>query len=542
MGDYEPVRMGISLNGEGELERRTESSMLLRICTLEGIAAFGDRLWLFAIPMLFAEIWSGSFLAVGLYNLILYAALIVIMPISGWLIDRISRMRLMALAIVVDNVFVCLACMLTFSTSFFIGDDETLWWILGGTTACSIVAQFFANTSTIALEKDWMPVIVGEEKSALSRFNSWLRRIDLACKFIAPMIFAILLQKITAHRPTRIRIGSSFVLVWNAISMLPEILLSYSVYANSPQLSVRDRSSQSKNESEKQEDTKFAMDGDDMIRDIEDHFNSRQQGCCSRLASCCAKWPIIGPLCEGWGEWMKSDITSISLGYTLLYASVLAPGPLLTAYLKTIGLPDIVIGLSMGLGAVFGLIGTVIFEPLSRCASLPRIGLATIWLWCIFLAPTLVVFLPTSSKSTNTSLDSLLDVSAVVKGYILLSTVTVGRIWLWAFDLAETQILQQYVDQDRRGRVAATQSSIATLWTLVIYGLSVVYHKPEQFNYLVFFSFGFVFMGAVFTSFWTCCASDPSAKSDEDYMNLQVQFLEMNENTEEVLDDDELFS
>ncbi|GAB5364837.1 hypothetical protein AAMO2058_001004600 [Amorphochlora amoebiformis] len=423
------------------------------------------------------------------------------------MIDRLPRMKLMTISIAGDNIFVCLAAMLTFATSLVIHDSNALWGLLGGMLACSVIGQFFANTGCMALEKDWVPVIAGEKgsgdirpmgegvgeddvevKKSLAILNSSLRRIDLTCKFLAPMAFGVMLQFLPYKTDRKIQIGSSVILVWNLATLVPELLLARSIYNDVPELANRP--------------------GNQVQRSSQ--ISSKQAHGCTSI-------PLLGGLIEGWDTWLSSSVMGLSLGYTMLYATVLSPGPLLTAYLKTVGIPEGLVGASMGLGAVFGLVGTVIFRPLASCMPLAGVGFVTIWLWCAFLAPCALVAL--ISDGLGASMDTQ------QRGYVILICVTVGRMWLWAFDLAETQLLQQMLPESQRGRVSAAQSSLGTLFTLCVYGLSVAFHNPSQFWILVCVSFGFVLLGSVVTSIWTCCCALPSNKD-----TFEVQFLELHDN------------
>jgi len=319
-------------------------------------------------------------------------------------------MKLMTISIAGDNIFVCLAAMLTFATSLVIHDSNALWGLLGGMLACSVIGQFFANTGCMALEKDWVPVIAGEKgsgdirpmgegdreddvevKKSLAILNSSLRRIDLTCKFLAPMAFGVMLQFLPYKTDRKIQIGSSVILVWNLATLVPELLLARSIYNDVPELANRP--------------------GNQVQRSSQ--ISSKQAHGCTSI-------PLLGGLIEGWDTWLSSSVMGLSLGYTMLYATVLSPGPLLTAYLKTVGIPEGLVGASMGLGAVFGLVGTVIFRPLASCMPLAGVGFVTIWLWCAFLAPCALVAL--ISDGLGASMDTQ------QRGYVILICVTVSAV------------------------------------------------------------------------------------------------------------------
>eukprot|EP00466_Bigelowiella_natans_P013308 jgi/Bigna1/136492/aug1.34_g11200 len=454
--DYEPVRL--SMQADNPISPSARSAYW-RVCALELIAAFGDRLWLFAIPILFQEIWPRTLLPVAIYNFVLYLVLVMIMPYAG-------------------------------NKRFGEGLDT--------------------YTSVMHGNRN---IAYGSNSGYLTNLNSALRRVDLVCKFIAPMSFGFMLEFLSSDRAARIRIGV--------------IVVAVACWA--PALSSRRASNPS------------GINGGDDDKDVADLVTRLEVAEAKAkeivgqsqqpFARCCKRVPGFGPLVSGWGVWWSSEVRGLSLGYTLLYGTILAPGPLLTAYLKSINIPEGIVGATMGLGAVFGLIGTVVFKPMTRCMSLPGVGLASIWLWCIFLAPTAAIFLLSDDAM------GLLgggQSSKQHRGYVILACVTVGRIWLWAFDLAETKILQEWVMDGSRGRVAGCQSSLCTMFALCVYGLSVAYHEPGDFYLLVFTSFGFVVCGTVVTTLWYCFVG-PYPAAEQDYLNLEVQFLELNESKEPAL-------
>ncbi|MBK8201297.1 MAG: hypothetical protein IPK68_02845 [Bdellovibrionales bacterium] len=77
---------------------------------------------------------------------------------------------------------------------------------------------------------------------------------------------------------------------------------------------------------------------------------------------------------NGWTSFFREPVSQVVLAYALLWLSVLSPhGVLLTAYLKDgWKLPELTIGIFRGLGAVFGLLATVLFPILVKNMSVNR--------------------------------------------------------------------------------------------------------------------------------------------------------------------------
>ena len=158
----------------------------------------------------------------------------------------------------------------------------------------------------------------------------------------------------------------------------------------------------------------------------------------------------------------------------------------MTAYLTWRGVDPAVVGASRGAGAIFGLVGTVVYPQLLRCngGSVERAGLYSVWLFWICLVPGLVMFYIAGESN--------------VSDYTVLSVMVVSRVGLWAFDLAVTQIMQEYISEEDRGIVNSTQTATMQVFSCVILLGGLIFSEPKQFIVLVTFSI-FVVLAACLT-------------------------------------------
>eukprot|EP00466_Bigelowiella_natans_P020484 jgi/Bigna1/73439/fgenesh1_pg.24_\ len=196
-----------------------------------------------------------------------------------------------------------------------------------GILAVCVPGQLMVNVGTIALEKDWVPIMTEKEPHALATLSSRLRMIDLSCKFLGPTAFALFLQFLGGDSETRIRWGCGIVIGYNILTVF---------------------------ESAKKHASKNAF--------VE--------------------------LFNGWNTYVKHPMFLASFSFTLLYATVLSPGSLLIAFLKWIGVMDGLLGMSVGMGAIFGMLGTYLFPLMHRRTatrehfmSLEQIGMLSVWMW-----------------------------------------------------------------------------------------------------------------------------------------------------------------
>jgi len=347
-----------------------------------------------------------------------------------------------------------------------------LWSLYGLIVLVSIPGQLFVNIGRIAIEKDWVPIVADTNSHLLTRLNTRLRIIDLSCKFLAPMAFGITLQYLGTDSVVRIRWGSLVVFMYNTLSAVPECICISCVYAAVPALSTA---------------------------------GVKVKG---RMSSKGVRKNPFREFLEGWKIYFKHPIFLASLSFTLLFATVLSPGSLLLAYLKWLGLMEGLLGASIGTGAIFGLLGAWIFPYLRGSKErekmkLEAIGLLSIWIWFAFIAPIGIVLVMKQER--------LVDISPINLGYILLFFVVVGRMWLWTFDLAENQLLQERVREDIRGRISSVQTGLSQLFTVVVYSLGLVFHTPEQFPILCYTSVSGICLSALCYTVWYQRYKDPRA-------------------------------
>ncbi len=487
--------------------RLSMAAQSMLVYTAEFISAFGDRMWQFAIPLLYMDVWQDTLLPTVAYYFILNISLFFLLPIAGKWVDTQPRLRLMMTTIIVDNVCVVASCFLLFCTTFYLDDQRRLWLIFLGILIVCIPGEIMVRVGSICLEKDWVPVISATDQYRLTLMNSRLTVIDLSCKFLAPMAFGFAMQFVSTQSVTRIRLGALLVVGYNLITALPEIYFVGRLYSSCPALAAP-----------------HARPGD--LDDAADAKAAGSNGAASAVgstgdesesAAICGCFGLSCQTGDFWASWRlfrKHPIALASVSFSALYGTVLSPGSLLIAYLKWVGVEESLLGASIGGGALMGGLGAWLF-PLMRGLkddkeanskarmSLGSIGIVSIWLWFVSIAPVAVLLVLQKLGITN--------LSGIAVGRSILFFVVFGRVWLWTFDLAERQLLQERVDGRIRGRISSVQTSLCQLFTTVIYTLGIIFYRPQQFYVLCYASVGFIFMAALFFTIWFAKYSDKRA-------------------------------
>lgn len=107
-------------------------------------------------------------------------------------------------------------------------------------------------------------------------------------------------------------------------------------------------------------------------------------------------------LINGWRIYMKQDIALIGFAMAAIYLTVLGFSGVTAAYFLTQGLRNDLIGLCQGIGAVFGVTGTVIYPFVRRRIGTVRTGLFGIGTqWTILLLCIVSVAVPSERISSQ---------------------------------------------------------------------------------------------------------------------------------------------
>lgn len=419
-------------------------------------------MWQFAIPILFMEVFVDTLLPSAVFSLVMYTTCIVAIPSVGKYLDTANRWRVMQVSIVAENLMIVvsaamLALILLVTNADGVHKPEwtlKLFGLFAVTLVCGGVGQVLNDAQTLAVERDWVVVIAGDDSNALAHLNTTMRRIDLSCKILAPMAFGIIMDFAGSDPTTRAMTGAAVVGIWNLLSTPLEYFMTKDIYDLTPELAIKTLSDE----------------------DAHEQRTGTTQSTRARYA-------------KMWRDYFNHPVFLLSFAFCSLYMTILDGGALNTAYLKWRGIPDSVLGSSRGAGAVFGLIGTFIF-PFIRTlfGRVERVAVVSVWLFWLCLAPVILAFVFAGESVTS--------------DYAMLVCMVVSRVWLWSADLAETQIMQEWIEPHRRGSINAMQTATYQFFYIMIQCMGIVFHDPRQFEALVIFSLATVFLSAVGFTVW----------------------------------------
>jgi iron-regulated transporter 1 len=190
-----------------------------------------------------------------------------------------------------------------------------------------------------------------------------------------------------------------------------------------------------------------------------------------------------------WKHYVHHPTFLASFSFCALYMTVLCGNSLNIAYLQWRGVSLSLLGGSSGMGALFGLIGTLLFPILVRqMQSVERVAVLSVWLFWLTLLPVGAVFF---FKGESRASD-----------FIMIGAVLVSRMWLWCTDLAETQIMQEWVEERQRGLINAMQMATSKVFYILILLTGLIFSDPRQFEALVFMSIAAVGSAAIGFTAW----------------------------------------
>lgn len=434
------------------MPRRATSPAARNILVSRLLTHSGDQAWDFAVPLALVAIWPENMGVVALYYLLVrFFHMVLVTRVLSFL-DRWDRMRVIRIGIGTQTggVIVTAGAMLllaqrtqiarTLAGEFGMGSPVVFPFLL--VAFASLLSSLGASMMDVAVSQDWIPTVVSRDELPL--VNSRLKQIDLMTELTAPLLAGLILTVRTSAFPL---LGFFGVALWNLVSFFPEYRLLHAAFTQQGALA-----------------SKMAM------------------------VSVQGKQPFWYGWRQGWREFQSQPAAFAMLAYAMLWVTILSPhGVLLAAWLKTQWhLSEPTIGLLRGLGALFGLVSTLLFPLVRRRLSLVATSRVFILgqAFCLLGAGIAFSFGPSSF--------------VYFACFLLLS-----RIGLYGFSLGETEIRQVTVRPERRGRVNGFAQALTSLATLGVYGAGTALGDPAFFSWLVYGSIVFVALGAVTFSIWS---------------------------------------
>ncbi|KAI0720075.1 Ferroporti-1 [Cerioporus squamosus] len=437
--------------------------------------SWGLRTAEFAVYLFLVTLFPDTLLPASIYGFVTTGVAIILSGWAGRLVDEHHNLNVVRSSIVTIKLAACAQYGATLALLYTSGHASGLArpWSSPLTSGMFTVIvtggcihTIAGTTISVAVERDWVTTIAGASSAHLTTLNTYMRRIDLFCKLVAPL-FVSLLTSAPSYR-----FAAIFLCGVEAACMIFELLWITVSYRRFPSLqeaqSAREAARQDRSHDLQHRPTEHASMGRNLV-----------QGVYARLKEAALDWR----------EFAQYPIFLSSLAISWLYLTVLSFDGTMLSYLKAHAYSDPFLAGMRGLNVVAGLAGTLAMPFLEKKLGLVRAGNWSIWSEVVCLLPVLIVlYVGAPSDGTRAPAWN----AALLFGGMMLS-----RIGLWAFDLCQLKELQlALATHPRRNSLTALQYSMQNVADMLKYVLTMALSKPSQFKYAALASFISVVAGA----------------------------------------------
>lgn len=399
-----------------------------------------------------------------------------------------------------------------------------------------ILENLSASGNMLSMERDWVVAASSPDGKPydLTHLNSAMRRIDLICKLIAPILISLIVSA------TNVKIGVLVVGAMSTASWSIELWCVRRVWNLNSRL----------REPEVVIDP-VSEDGNVVLPPLE----TTRRSCWSKTSQGFRRYV------QDFRNYFSSLVWIPSLSLAFLHISALTYSGTFITYLLVVGFSLDVITIARAMGSIVEISSTVItpvgVQILSKAANHGRFrgedrsedsetallegtpeedgrtetGLERLGLWGIsFQLINLVrpiVFLPhdeahtdslqapvvfalwqlASNPATSSSLPHLVSrfltvPSQPLLAFILFFFLSVSRLGLWVYDLTTQQLTQTMVTPTQRSSFTGVEYSFVSLFELAQFVIIIVLHKPEQFKWIAAMSWIAVLVSTLAYAGW----------------------------------------
>ncbi|KAI0778796.1 Ferroporti-1 [Trametes elegans] len=436
--------------------------------------SWGSRTAEFAVYLLLVTMFPDTLLPASIYG---FATTGVAVILSGWagrLVDEHHSLGVVRASIVAIKFAACMMYAGSLVLLYRLGamSNATRPWttpLASGMFTLIVVGGCVHNlagvTISVAVERDWVTSIAGASSTHLTTLNTYMRRIDLLCKLLAPL-FVSLLTTAASYR-----FATIFLCAVEVACLLFELIWIEISYRRFPAL----------------QEAQTSREATGRVRSREDPDETQSRP--SYVTIWHKLQEKLSSMVVDWREFSRYPVFLSSLAISCLYLTVLSFDGTMLSYLKAHAYSDPFLAGMRGLNVVAGLAGTLAMPMLERKLGLVRAGNWSIWSEVLCLLPVLITLYV--GAPPDGSRDAAWNATLLFGGMML------SRIGLWAFDLCQLKELQlALATHPRRNSLMALQFSLQNIADMLKYILTIILSRPSQFKYAALASFISVLAGA----------------------------------------------
>lgn len=474
---------------------------LLTLLAQHTSSSWNARTCEFAFYLYLIQSFPNTLLPASIYGLCCTGVSILFAGWVGGLVDKTRRVRMVrtftlaqkASIMVTSAAFLGLFVDVKPSRFSNYKDAPAQAWIAFAVIVIVGCVMSLANIGiTVAVERDWVTQISAgmpkeDEGRTLTKLNTYIRRIDLLSKLLAPLFVSLLT---TAASYT---FSVAFVMGFAALTLLFELWWIQIVFKQFPSLTQNQggtrerlaaRAAAVEEVTEPASANDAVMDAAEQVTYTPNHKEDEDDHG-KRLSV-----QRFRSILKDWKDFSQLPVFTSTIAISLLYLTVLSFDGTMLSYLKARNYSDAFIAGQRGICVVTGLLGTVLMPVLEKRIGLVRAGAWSISSEALCLAPVLASFFVSMPPAAD---------GPAWSATLLFGGMAASRIGLWAFDLCQLKELQLALDHHpRRNRFMGLQISLQNVADLAKYIVTLVLSRPQQFRWAALVSFSSVCLAVVF--------------------------------------------
>ncbi|XP_015784071.1 solute carrier family 40 member 1 [Tetranychus urticae] len=414
------------------------------------LSSWGDRTWEFAIGLYLIKLYPSSLLLTAIQGILASSATIILAPIFGRWITKASRIQEVKICLIIQNGAVVISS--AFVALFFLQDqieDESIRNAIAFVAPIvlvgfSLISQVTSAGYTLCLEKDWL-VTLAEDEKRLTDLNAMLRRIDLSCQTVAPFLVGFLMQFSELA-------SAVFFLVWNAFSGFGEYAVLKSLYNQGIPALLEPK-----------------KDKPDLSNELSFFdFDALKK------------------------YWKSFSLPGVAFG--LVYLSILGFDSVTVGFMTSQGVEEGLIGIVSLFGAIFGILGTLVFQWSAARIGLRLTGLIGYTIDLLALSLCLVIAISPNWFGWNWG-------SMTAPIILFLIGIAVSRAGLWTIDLSVNQLIQ--TQSTKPALIGGVQTSVNIFAELTKFTVVAFIPALENFWILIIVSYLSITLGGILFALYT---------------------------------------
>ncbi|KID90574.1 Ferroporti-1 [Metarhizium guizhouense ARSEF 977] len=426
-----------------------------QLYTSHFLSMWNSRLFEFGAVLFLASIFPSTLLPMSIYALIRsLSAMLLAHPLGTW-IDGGNRLSVVRVSILGQRLAVAGSCGVLWLIEVRMGALSVtgvngLFALL---VALACVEKLCATMNTIAVERDWVVVMTEGDEDWRRVINARIRRIDLACKLVGPLVVSL------------VAMASTIIAIWtvlgvNMVSVPIEYICIERVYKSVPAL-------------------------ERVSADEEIASSSREdEQAPSRLTSFISNILPVSSI----PFYIRHPAFLPSFSLSLLYLTVLSFSGQMITYLMSVGYTPLHVGIARTGSTIVELSATWVAPRLIRRIGPIRGGLWSLNWQMACLAIGVCWYMIDLNKHAS---------NAFISATVLAICVAFSRLGLWGYDLCAQSIVQEEVEATHRGSFSTAEAAFQNLFELLSFASTIAFSKPDQFQWPMLISILAVYISGI---------------------------------------------